>query len=320
MKMKKINIAFFGSPYFSAEFLEMALSDKIIKDAAKIKLVITQPDKPVGRRKALTPTPVAQMAAKHELKVLKTKGLRLNLKNYDLALVFAYAKIIPASLLHQPRYGFLNIHPSLLPRYRGPSPIAYPLIAGDEKTGVTIIHMDERIDHGDIIAQQSLSIPSSDRRPELEHKLTKLAFEMIKKILISVYKGLVLKAYPQIHSQATYTKRLKREYGFISSNALEKALDGKPLNHQELPLLIRDLKLNTKKSSGIIYNYFRGLYPWPGIWTKIKIKGVNRRLKILNLEFKDKNLTIKKVQLEGKKPVDYTTFKKAYGKMWEESS
>ncbi len=331
--MKKLSIAYFGSPDFSASFLEKLITDVSINQPARrsldegglieVKLVVTQSDQPVGRKQILTPTPVKIVAEKYKIKskILNHKSQINNksqiknpkrlefgisnlfgacnlefsaLKNIDLALVYAFGEIIPKEILDLPKYGFWNIHPSLLPKYRGSSPIASPIIAGDKTTGVTIIKMDEKVDHGPIIAQQSLTIKKTDKRPDLEKKLTNLAFEMFKK---TVFNKDSLQLKPQNHTLATYTKKLTKEDGFIKLKTLKKALEG----------------IGAEK----IYNLFRGLYPWPGLWTMIKPIQPTRldeakRLKITDLELVNGKLIIKKVQLEGKKEVDFATFNKAY--------
>ena len=344
--MKPILIAYFGSPNFSALLLEKLLTAPSLRKLIKIKLVVTQPDKPVGRKQVLTPTPVKRVAQKYKIKVInqltnraiggakrgapssaqsqralggavKQQNLSLDseIRNCDLALVFAYKNIIPQEILALPKYGFFNIHPSLLPKYRGPSPIAYPLIRGDATTGVTIIKMDEKIDHGPIISQQPIAISPFDRRPDLENKLTLLAYQMVRKIIITAVKTpsiITQLRPPQNHSQATYTHLLHRQDGFIPLSTLKKSIKNQPLDHQELPLLIRDGKLEIKNSAKIVFDYFRGLYPWPGIWTKIKIKGEGKRLKILDFAMKNNQLIIKKVQLEGKHAVGWQIFTRAY--------
>jgi methionyl-tRNA formyltransferase len=345
--MKKLSLAYFGSPDFSADFLEKILLDKNLP--IEIKLVVTQPDSLVGRRQILTPTPVKIVAEKYKIPVVKNlesivQNSELNdkilnsqlnsefiihnskLGNIDLALVYAFGELIPKKILSLPKYGFWNIHPSLLPRYRGPSPIASPLIAGDQTTGVTIIKMDEEIDHGPIIAQESLTIKNSDRRPDLEKKLTDLGFEMFKKILSdedtdfsnfsflekSSIKSRLMK---QNHKEATYTKKLTKQDGFVPFENLKLVLSK-----------VEGLKI--KNSPEVLYNLFRGLYPWPGIWTlfrqpacrqagSFEEQALNNRLnekrfKITDMDFINGKLIIKKVQLEGKKEVDFETFNKAY--------
>ncbi|MGB9883598.1 MAG: methionyl-tRNA formyltransferase [Microgenomates group bacterium] len=309
----KITLGYFGSPDFSSYFLEKILNDQDLKKIIDVKLIITQPDRPVGRKQILTPTPVAQIGKKYNLEVLKIdnlklfKNLKLKIKNLDLAFVYAFSQIIPKELLEVPKYGFWNLHPSLLPKYRGPSPIAFPLILGEEKTGVTIIKMDEKIDHGPIIAQKSLTIEDTDRRPDLEKKLTDLGFEIFKKLILTGLNQLKLKK--QDDNKATYTRLLKKQDGFIDFLTLKKVLNNKPLRPEDLPKIIKNLKLKIKNSSKIIYDYFRGLYPWPGLWT---ILPNGKRLKITDVAFVDNKLILKKVQLEGKNIVDFETFQQAY--------
>lgn len=340
--MKYFNIAYFGSSDFSADFLEKLVTDTSIKRLIEVKFVVTQPDRKVGRKQILTPTLVKTVAQRYEIKVkfqilnLKSQinnksqiknpkrlefgnsdlfgawDLELDaLKNIDFALVYAYGAIIPKDLLALPKYGFWCIHPSLLPKYRGASPMATALINGDKTTGVTIIKMDEKIDHGPIIAQEKYEILATDKRPDLEVKLTDLAFEMFKKLIgedakffatWEVRSGastpLELKNFgiepliEQNHQQVTYTKKLKKEDGFIP---------------------FENWKLEIENSPEKIFNLFRGLYPWPGLWT---ILPNGKRLKITDMKlYNFKNfITLKllSVQLEGKKEVDFETFNKAY--------
>jgi methionyl-tRNA formyltransferase len=325
--MKKLTLAYFGSPDFSAFFLEKILTDLDLEKLIDVKLVITQPDKPVGRKKVLTETPVKKVAKKYNLAIFEIenlklfKNLKLKIKNFNLCLVYAFSHIIPQDLLSVPKLGFWNIHPSLLPKYRGPSPIAYPLIFGEKETGVTIIKMDEKIDHGPIIAQEKLKIEDTDRRPDLEKKLTGLGFLMFKELILNNFfnasTSLSINQFqltPQADQNATYTRLLKREDGFIPLSTLKKALKNKPLNFEEAPKILKEIrnwKLEKRNSLEIIYNYFRGLYPWPGIWTLLPN---GKRLKIIDMNFEvtSYKLQVTRVQLEGKKEVDFETFNQAY--------
>ncbi|NMB84032.1 methionyl-tRNA formyltransferase [Candidatus Roizmanbacteria bacterium] len=293
--MDKLKIAYFGSPNFSADFLEKILADKSLP--VEVEFVVTQPDRPAGRKRILTPCPVKKLAGQKNLEVLLIEDLKSNkdlgIKDLDFVLLYAFGKIIPKELLNLPKYGFLNVHPSLLPKYRGPSPIATPLVNGDKTTGVTLIRMDERIDHGPIIAQEKIDILPDDRRPDLEKKLTDLAYRVFGKVIISLIHqpATALNTSEQDDKKATYTKLLNKTDGFIE---------------------FMNLKLKILNSPKELFDLFRGLYPWPGLWTLVKIKGFEKRLKIVDMGFKDGKLTIKKVQLEGKKEVDWKTFKKGY--------
>lgn len=345
----KINLAYFGSPDFSAFFLEKILTDSDLRKVIDVKLVVTQPDKPVGRKQILTETPVKKVAKKYRIQILEVKSQKSKVKTktqnfkteknnkkfldlscsfdicdlsfeLDLCLVYAFSHIIPKDLLNAPKLGFWNIHPSLLPKYRGPSPIAYPLIFGEKETGVTIIKIDEKIDHGPIIAQERLKIEDTDRRPDLEKKLTDLGFLMFKKLILNNFNAStslsinLFQLKPQADQNATYTRLLKREDGFIPLSTLKKALNNEPLNFEEIPPILKEIrnwKLKKRNSLEIIYNYFRGLYPWPGIWTLLPN---GKRLKIIDMNFNVTSYTlhVTRVQLEGKKEVDFETFNQAY--------
>ena len=280
--MKKLSLAFFGTPVYTAYLLERIINDK--KLPVEVKLVVTQPDRPVGKKQIITPSPVKTTALKiGNLEIensLKIGNWKLKIKNIDLALVCAFGRILPKEILTIPKFGFWNIHYSLLPRYRGGAPSAYALINGDKTTGVTILQMDEKLDHGPIIAQEETEILPDERRPDLEMRLTEITFTMIKKTINELLIN-GLKKRGQDHSQATYTKLLTKKGGFIPFADLHKPTT---------------------------YDRFRGLYPWPGLWTFITVNGRQKRLKIIDMD----RTAIKMVQLEGKNPVDWSTFKRAY--------
>jgi methionyl-tRNA formyltransferase len=324
--MKKLSLAYFGSSNFSADFLEKLIGDKSLP--IELKFVVTQPDKPVGRKQILTPTPVKSIAQKYKIDCCDSRieNSKSKIKNLDLALVYAYGEIIPADILNLPKYGFWNIHPSLLPRYRGPSPIAYPLLLGDKETGTTIIKLTEKLDQGPILVQEKLIIKNNDKRTDLEKKLTDLSFILFKKTINELTNqpgNKLTLIIDQSHDSATYTRLLTKNSGFISLPIINKAINNEPLAIEELPVIINkrltanpnnfdDWKLRIKNSSQVIFDYFKGLYPWPGLWTIIDIKGQEKRLKLTYLDLINNKLVIKKVQLEGKKEVDFATFNKAY--------
>lgn len=190
----------------------------------------------------------------------------------EVAVLAAYGKILPKSVLEHFKFGILNIHPSLLPKYRGPSPVQTSILNGDKETGVTVIRLDEEMDHGPILAQKSIEISKKDTAESLFERLFPLGAELITEKLEKYTKNEV-KLTPQSHNNATYTKMLKRESGFFeleTSPSLEK-----------LDLMIR------------------AFYPWPGVWTKWNDK---------ILKFLPGN----KVQVEGKKPSSYKDFINGY--------
>lgn len=320
----KLKIAYFGTPNCSMRLLETLLRDKDIP--VEVTLVVTQPDKPVGRKQILTPSPVKEMARQHNIDLYDDSISQLLISNYallqkhDLALLYAYGDIIPNDLLKAPKYGFWNLHPSLLPRYRGASPIAYPLILGDNETGVTLIQMDQELDHGPIIAQKKCEILPTDKRPDLEAKLTDLGYELFKKT-ISNGKFAQVSNRAQDEQLATYTRRLTKQDGFLPLSLVKKTLRGESIDSDKLPPILNEYlaKYPICNFQFSIFNFYRGLWPWPGIWTLLhqdfagqaKIDQ-HKRLKITDLEMQDNKITIKKVQLEGKKEVTFEELKKRY--------
>lgn len=328
----KLNLGFFGTPNFAANLMEAILHDKNIP--VKLSLVVTQPDQPVGRKKILTPSPVKLVAEKFKINVYEMLHVsRYMLRDIDLCLVYAFGEKIPADLLEIPKYGFWNIHPSLLPKYRGPAPMAYPLILGDQTTGVTIIKLDNKIDHGPIIAQEKYTIQPEDTSVDLENHLTDLGFELFKKLISTNPADLggdQLKLIQQDNNFATYTRQLTREDGFIPLSVLKKALNNEPLTENEIPSLIKEYFQKNKQpistsfnqfqlvsAAQIIYNYFRGLAPWPGLWTLIEINQEPKRLKLTKMSLDMLHasrfmLHIDKVQLEGKTEIDFESFNRVY--------
>ena len=296
----KLKIAYFGTPDFSAYFLEKLLKDKDLP--VEIKLVVTQPDKKVGKKQVLTPSTVKEVAKKNNIPV-KEKVVPEDLKELDLALLFAYGEIIPKEILDAPKHGFWNIHPSLLPKYRGAAPVAGALINGEQETGVTLMKMDEKVDHGPIIAQEKLAIEPKEKRLELTIRLVELGYQIFKRVISDVSEKspyqvdlstVWLLRYDMLeeqdHSKATYTAILTKKDGFIEVE-----------------------KLKSKNEGQKIFNLFRGLYPWPGVWTKVVINGKEKRLKITDVNLENGQLVIKKVQLEGKNEVTFEQFQDAYG-------
>jgi len=237
-----MKIVFIGTSEFSAIILE-----GLIKNNLKPVLVVTAPDKPVGRKQKLTPPPAKITAQKYNISVLQPKAV-LNINNQvlsikpDLIIVASYGKILPREILDIPKYSCLNVHPSLLPKYRGPSPIQTAILNGDKETGVTIILMDELIDHGAILVKEKIKILAKENNETLHKKLAQLAVKLLLKTIPDWVKGKI-KPEVQDESKATFTKVLTRENG----------------------------KIDWEKPAKEIERQVRAFYPWPGafaFWQK----------------------------------------------------
>lgn len=237
-----MTFTFWGTDEFSVSVLETLKKQGLIPS-----LVVTVPDKPKGRKMIITPSPVKIWATKNQLTLIQPANLKdekiVNFFNSPSSphsnfwLVASYGKIIPRSLLDIPPKGVLNIHPSLLPKYRGPSPIETTILNGDTRVGVTIMKLDEEMDHGPIIAQRSIEITADDNFEKLRETLAVLGAELLAEIL-PTYLTDQLIPQAQNHEQATYTKKLTKEDGF--------------LDQQNLPL--------------VNYQKFLALNPWPGTY------------------------------------------------------
>jgi len=247
-----MKIVFLGVPQFAAAILE-----NLIFAGLKPVLVITEIDKPVGRKQLLTPPLVKTTALKHGLDVSQPKT-RAELReeiakiNPDLAVVVAYGRLIPLEALKIPKYGFINVHPSLLPRWRGVSPIQHTVLAGDEETGVSIMLMDEIFDHGPVLATVKIKIDKKTITSEkLRETLTELSGKLLTETIPKWLNGSI-KPIPQENSSTTYAKMLKKEDG----------------------------KINWTKPAEEIERQVRAFNPWPGTFTYFEISELNPAGKI----------------------------------------
>lgn len=313
-----MKIAYIGTPSFSARLLERIISHQ--HDLGiEIAMVITQPDMPVGRKQVLTSTPVKEIALQNNLPISYDLGV-LEKEKVDLALLFAFGKIVPGSVLALPIHGFWNVHPSLLPLFRGASPMVFPLLLGESETGVSLMQMDADMDHGPIIDQKSYSIKPEDTRGILETILTEMGYELFAKKIQILSRGAAISLAEQDHDLATYTRPLTKQDGYIEVELLKKALSGATISSQELPALIKNwFQMNTKmrpapsyNASQVVWNMCRALHGWPGVWTIMLMEGQQKRLKIIDATFREGTFHIETVQMEGKRAVPFTTFSKVY--------
>lgn len=209
--MKPLRIVFAGTPDFAARHLSA-----LIDSPFEVVAVYTQPDRPAGRGKKLTASAVKQLAQKHQLTVYQPQSLRsedakqqLRELNADLMVVVAYGVILPKAVLETPKYGCINVHGSLLPRWRGAAPIQRAIWAGDAKTGVTIMQMDEGLDTGDMLHQASLEIEPSDTSASLYEKLAQIGPQALLEALDKLAAGSLI-AEPQDEAQTCYAKKLSK--------------------------------------------------------------------------------------------------------------
>lgn len=259
----KPKIIFFGSDKYSVIVLEMLKKDKRFQ----ILVAVTN---------------------KNSLEKLKSLKVRP-----EVGVLASFGAILDKKILAIPKHGILNIHPSLLPKYRGASPVQTAILNGEKETGVTIIKMDEKVDHGPILAQFKEEIKPDDTAQVLYERLFEAGAKVLTSILPAYLEGKI-EPRQQDHSKATYTKKLTRDEG----------------------------KIDWQKPDEYLERFIRAMYPWPGSWTEVELRIKNqesriKRLKILrahleNLSPDTCHLIPDLVQLEGKKPVTWKQFQEGY--------
>ena len=302
--MKDLKVIFMGTPIFSVPILEGLIENY------NVIAVVTQPDKPVGRGGKISISPIKELALKNNIKVLQPIKIREDYQNIidlnpDIIITAAYGQIIPKILLDYPKYGCINVHASLLPKLRGGAPIHHAIIDGYDKTGITIMYMNEGMDTGDIISTKEVSISNTDTMSILHDKLSIIGKDLLLETLPNIISGNITRI-KQNDSIATYAYNIKKEEEKIDFN-------------------------NTKLN---IYNQIRGLNSYPGAYALLD----NKRIKIYNsyltdnkydldngcitniykdgigIKVSDGEIVITDIQLEGKKrmlvsSIDKNSFK-----------
>ncbi|MBA4336819.1 methionyl-tRNA formyltransferase [bacterium] len=298
-----MKVVFFGTPQFAVPFVRHLNADREIK----LEAVVTQPDKPVGRKREMTPPPVKEFAQKMGIPVFQPEKVKNNkefiqtIKDLkpEFIVVVAYGAILPKEILEIPKCDCINVHASLLPRYRGASPIQSALLKGDKETGVSFMSMDEKLDAGDIYLLKKVTIADDDNQESLFEKLSDIGATLLPSVLRDI-KDQILTSIPQYESLVTYCKKISKD----------------------------DAQIYPEKETAInIENKLRAFTPWPGIYMIFK----GKRLKLIDvkeLETEEKLkagefspiknklllgtksgiLEIKKIQPEGKKPMSAKEF------------
>ena len=296
-----MRVIFMGTPDFSVGTLEA-----LLEAGHEVVLAVTQPDKPKGRGKAMQFPPVKETAIAHDIPVYQPVRVRqpecieyLRQYNPDIIIVVAFGQILPKEILEMPKYGCVNVHASLLPKYRGAAPIQWAVINGEEVTGVTTMRMDEGLDTGDMIMKTELSLDPKETGGSLFDKLAHEGAKLCVETAAAIEAGTAVYT-PQDHEAATLTKIIKKQLGNINWNKPAK----------EIECLIR------------------GLNPWPSAYTKLAGKTLKiwdadvieadtdmlpgtitlAGKKELLVQTGQGQLSLKEVQLEGKKRMEIDAF------------
>lgn len=252
-------VVFMGTPQFSVPILEALLEE----DTIEVVAVVTQPDRKVGRKQLITPPPVKELALKHELLILQPEKLSgspemqtiLELEP-DLIVTAAYGQYVPTKLLKAPTFKAINVHASLLPKYRGAAPIHYAVLNGDAKTGITIMYMEKEMDAGNIISQRAIDITDEDDTGSLFEKLSILGRDLLMDTLPAIFAG-TNESIAQDETKVTFSPMISKK--------------------QE--------KIDWTKAAREIFNHIRALRPAPGAYTLLN----GERFKIWDSEVVDES-------------------------------
>ena len=310
--MKKINTIFFGSTTDSVIILETL--NQLSKVNLSIGCIVTQPPRPIGRKQLVTQTPVEVWAHAHNISVLsfannnekpwlyedETNVINaLSSIKPDLIISASYGQKIPWETISNARFGGLNVHPSILPRWRGADPVPWAILSGDAQIGVTVVRLSEKFDDGKILAQHKIPLTVHDTSDPLRTKLFSIGATLLSDLLPKYLQGKV-KEIPQHDSDTPRAKKFTRADGFESWETLREAM-------------------HTGTDAERIERKYRAFTPWPGIWSKLTNLQNNKvtiqeekRIKILALHLDNEKLVIDQVQLEGKNPVSWKEFSNAY--------
>jgi methionyl-tRNA formyltransferase len=268
-----VKIVFFGTPTFAASILK-----RLHQEGFSIPLAVTRVDKPRGRSQAPLPTEVKAMAQSLGIPVAQPEkasspefAKALADLEADLFVVVAYGEILKDSILSLPKLACINVHASLLPKYRGASPIQQAILEGEKESGITIMHMTKRMDAGNIIAEKALSIGENETAGELEERLCALGAELLINVLCN--PAGIPKGVEQDEQKATYVKKILPE----------------------------DAKLDFSQSAQEVHNKIRAMSPKPGAYVELMHKGSLQRVKIFRSRLAKEALPYKQVQIEAQR-------------------
>jgi methionyl-tRNA formyltransferase len=282
MQFQNLNFIYFGTPNISSKTLD------ILKKKGYIpKVIVTSPDKQSGRGLEMKETPVSLWAKENNILCLKPEKITddfiagLISYDFDLSIVVAYGKILPEKIIKLPKLGTINIHYSLLPKWRGASPLEAALLNGDEITGISIQQMEYKLDSGPILIEEELEIGIEEIKDEIREALINLGANCLCDIIpMIISKNIIPKT--QNEELATFCKKIKKEDGEINTNS------------------------NSREN----WNKYRAFYGWPGVFFFTEKKGVKIRIKIKEAIYENNSFIIKRVIPEGRKEISYEEFLK----------
>lgn len=311
-----IKSVFFGTPDYVIPIID-SLHKKFRSRGGEtpISAVVTQKPKPVGRKQILSYSAVDTWAHKKKIPIyFDAEKLIKDRVKADLGIIAAYGDLLPKETVNYFPHGILVVHPSLLPQFRWGSPVQATIVAGTNPTGVTIIKMDEKFDHGPIISQFKEEVLPEDTTGSLRERLFERSAEVLTTLIPAYLLGKITPR-EQEHDKATFARMITKEDAFIPPKLLNAALQGLALKATWKIPFIKDFSIHY--SPVTIHRFIRAMLPWPGAWTLLRLSssGQSKRLKILKAHLEpitNHKLILDEVQLEGKNPVTWKQFIEGY--------
>jgi methionyl-tRNA formyltransferase len=305
-----MKIVFFGTPEYVLPILK-AVHKRFVTGPGKspIAAVVTQSPKPTGRKQILSYSPIDKWAHEHKVPCFYTANdlLTENL-DIELGILASYGEIIKKEVINLFPQGILVVHPSLLPEFRWGSPVPAAIITNSTPTGVSIIKMDDKFDHGPIVVQAKEGVLTDDTNATLRDRLFLKSADVLVESLEPYIKGKI-RPKAQDDSKATFARIFSKDEAFIPLEYLNTAIEGN--NGPEWKIdFIKGFSMEVNALN--LDRFVRAMLPWPTAWTKIMVGKEIKRLKLLRCHVEDSKLIIDEVQLEGKDPVNYKQFKQAY--------
>lgn len=307
-----MNIVFFGTPYYVIPVLDAVHKLYKGKDGTSpIAAVVTQAPKPTGREKKIAYSAVDHWAHKKGIPIyFEPMDIINNGIEADIGILASYGEILSKRVIDHFRYGIINIHPSLLPKFRGSSPAQAAIICDGEKTGVSFTKMDEELDKGQLVSQFKEDIRSDDTADTLRDRLFVRSAEVIEDLLPAFIEGKIKLKKLNKDTENSFTIRIEKIHSHIPPKYLKRALIGETYEEDWKIGFIKGFI--AKPTPEFIERFIRAMKSWPMAWSEIKIGNESKRIKILNSHIEDGKLVLDEVQLEAKNVVSFKQFSEGY--------
>jgi methionyl-tRNA formyltransferase len=310
MPTSPFTISIAGSTSHTVQCAQALLDD----GRFKVTWILTPPPKPIGRKQVITKNALHVFAEEHQIPVIfvdkkidsEVQSAVEDFDQPDFLLVVDFGYLIPDWLLKWPKIAPLNVHPSLLPRWRGSSPGQFVLLYGEKESAVTVIVMNEGLDTGDIVAQEKFDVQSNWTQTEYYQFSFDLIGGVLAEKIVDLGEGRLQPKPQPVDSPTSLARRFTKDDGFVSWSIVEAAMTGVEIGDGDASALLKEASALLCSWPAVIANATRGLAPWPGVWTIIETDKGQKRMKILSAKVVENKLVLGNVQIEGQIPEKFS--------------